>query len=67
MTVYIISVLVYNEVYSEITLWRAAVTVPFFLGAAWLGSRLFDRSGERLYRRIALLFITAVGITALIT
>ena len=67
MTVYIIGVLVYNEVYSEITLWRAAVTVPFFLGAAWLGSRLFDRSGERLYRRIALLFITAVGITALIT
>ena len=66
MTVYVIGVLLYNGVYSEITLWHAAVNVPFFLGAAWLGSRLFDRSGEELYRRVALLFITAVGITALI-
>ena len=66
MAAYLIGVLLYHGVYSEITLWRAAVTVPFFLAGAWLGSRLFDRSSERLYRRIALFFITAVGITALI-
>jgi uncharacterized membrane protein YfcA len=47
------------------TVWRAAVLAPFFLISAHVGSRLFRRSSEALYRRVALYFLLAVAITTL--
>ncbi len=65
-SVYLIVVLMVSGVYTQATLWRAGLVAPFFLGAAWLGSRFFGRSSEALYRRVALLFLLAVGGVALL-
>ena len=46
-------------------LWRALLLTPAFLGSAWLGSRLFRRASEALYRRVALVFLICVGIYVL--
>lgn len=62
---YLIGVLVLNGVYRETTIWYAAILTPFFLAAAWLGTRLFDRSGEALFRRVALVFLIVVGLATL--
>ncbi len=40
---------------------RAAMLTPPYLLAAWLGSRLFRQSSEKLYRRIALTFLFLVA------
>ncbi len=55
-----------NGVIGVETVWRAAVVAPFFLLSAHLGSRLFGRSSEALYRRVALYFLLAVGIATLL-
>ena len=44
---------------------RAALFLPLFMFAAWLGSRLFRQSSEQLYRRIALSLLVFVGLYAL--
>ena len=48
------------------TVWRALLLAPAFLLAALAGSRVFRRSGEVLYRRVALYFLLAVGLGTLI-
>lgn len=63
---YFIGVLALNGVYRESTVLTAAILTPFFLAAAWLGTRLFDRAGEALFRRVALVFLIAVGLVTLI-
>lgn len=40
----------------------AGILLPAFLAAAWIGSRLFDKSSETLYRRLALGLLICVGV-----
>lgn len=44
---------------------EAAVLLPGFMLAVWLGSRAFRKSSEALYRRVALGIIAASGLYAL--
>ncbi len=44
----------------------AAVLLPVFMAGAWVGSRLFRRSSEALYRRIALGLLFCVGMYGLL-
>ena len=44
----------------------AAVLLPVFMGGAWVGSRLFRRSSEALYRRVALGLLFCVGMYGLL-
>ncbi|MGI9382405.1 MAG: sulfite exporter TauE/SafE family protein [Methyloligellaceae bacterium] len=46
--------------------WRAAVLLPLFMAAAWLGSRLFRQSSEALYRRVALGLLVCAGLYGLL-
>ncbi len=46
--------------------WRALIFAPGFMLAAWLGSRMFHKSGEALYRRIALAFLFCAGLYGLL-
>jgi uncharacterized membrane protein YfcA len=48
------------------TVWRAALLALPFLAAAFAGGRFFRRSGERLYRRVALYFLLAVALGSLV-
>ena len=46
--------------------WRAALMLPLFMAAAWLGARLFRQSSEALYRRVALGLLICVGLYGLL-
>lgn len=45
---------------------RALLLLPPFMLAAWVGSRLFRKSSEQLYRRIALGLLVCVGLYGLL-
>ena len=47
-------------------LWTAALLLPPYMLAAWIGARLFRASSERLYRHTALVFLFAAGLTGLL-
>ena len=47
-------------------LWTAAILLPVFMVGAWVGSRLFRRSSEALYRRVALGLLLCVGLYGLL-
>ena len=51
---------------SGLMTWRvvgfAAVLLPAFMGAAWIGSRLFKKSNEALYRRVTLSILFLAGL-----
>ena len=49
----------------EAVLRAAALLLPF-LGAVWVGSRLFRKSSERLYRRVALGLLLCIGLYGLL-
>ena len=44
----------------------AAILLPVFMAAAWVGSKLFRRSSEALYRRVALGLLFCVGLYGLL-
>jgi uncharacterized membrane protein YfcA len=46
-------------------IWTAAILLPPFMVTTWIGSRLFSRANEVLYRRIALLILLGAGLYAL--
>ena len=48
------------------TLWRCALFAPFSFLGVWLGSRLFSRASDQIYRRVALAFLLVVGVYVLI-
>ncbi len=50
----------------ESVLTRVVVLLPVFMLAAWVGSRLFRRSSEQLYRRVALVILLLAGLYALV-
>jgi uncharacterized membrane protein YfcA len=39
------------------------LSMPALVGGDWLGSRLFDRYGRSLYRKVALLALAALGVS----
>jgi uncharacterized membrane protein YfcA len=39
------------------------LSIPALVGGDWLGSRLFDRYGRSLYRKVALLALAALGVS----
>ena len=41
--------------------WTAALLLPIFMAGAFAGSRLFQKSSEALYRRVALALLFCVG------
>lgn len=54
------------DVLTAETLWLALLLWPFLMGSAWIGSRLFVRANDQLYRRIALGVLLVVGIGTLL-
>ena len=50
---------------SGTSLARAAILLPLYMVTTWLGSRLFRRSGEGLYRHVTLAFLFLVGLYGL--
>lgn len=48
------------------TFWRAVVLTPAFVGATWLGTRMFRKSSEKLYRRVALVVLLCIGVISLL-
>ena len=44
---------------------RAAFLMPFFVVPIWLGSRLFGKAPEHLFRRLAFAILTVVALVAL--
>ncbi len=59
-------VLLFGGVIGAETLWRAVVLALPFVAAAHAGSRFFRRSGEALYRRVALTFLMAIALATLL-
>ena len=47
--------------------YRAAGLLPVFMLSTWIGSRLFRKSSELLFRRIALGVLLVAGIYALLS
>ncbi|PJK31316.1 sulfite exporter TauE/SafE family protein [Minwuia thermotolerans] len=43
-----------------------ALLCPPYLAGAWLGGRLFRQSSERLYRRVAMVFLSAIALYGLL-
>ena len=46
--------------------WTAAMLLPLFMAGAFVGSRLFRKSSEALYRRVALGLVFCVGCFGLV-
>ena len=65
-SVFLLLVVFLAEVVGMSALWRAVVLAPPFMLSAWLGARLFRQSSEKLYRRIALVFLLGVGFYGLL-
>ena len=47
-------------------LWRAVFLAPFFLTAAWIGQRTFQRTDDKVYQRVALAVLFTVSAVALL-
>lgn len=57
--------LIVNGAISVLTLWQAAVLFPVFAGFIWVGSHLFHRANEQLFRRTVLVVMVGVGLAIL--
>jgi hypothetical protein len=57
----VLAVLAAMALLSWAPLAQAVALTPGYLLAAWIGSRLFQRSNELLYRRVALLLLLCVA------
>jgi uncharacterized membrane protein YfcA len=44
------------------TLWVALVMTPTLVLGTWIGEQMFGRASEALFRRVALLFLLAIGV-----
>ena len=66
MVSYFFIVMLLNDAIRVETLWRTAMLAPVLIFGAWVGSRLFLGSSEVVFHRMALAFVLAVGIAALV-
>lgn len=46
--------------------WHALILTPIYVGATWLGSRLFRQASEHLYRWITLAFLAFLAVVVLL-
>ena len=46
-----------------VVLWVALLTAPTLMAGMWFGQWLFSRASEAMFRRVALFFLLAVGVT----
>ncbi len=44
-------------------LWLALLTAPSLMAGMWFGQWLFSRASDEIFRRVALLFLLAIGVT----
>lgn len=63
----LLAIMLLGGLVSRPAVWSAALLLPPYMLAAWLGARLFRASSEGLYRRIALLFLLAAGLIGLLS
>ena len=53
--------LIFNKAVSMQVLGQSAILFPIFISFMWIGSRIFDRASEQIFRRTVLLSMVAVG------
>lgn len=63
----VLAVYTFHGLYTEAVLWRSAGLIPAYVGGVWLGNRLFGKVSEVAFRRVALVLLVTVAITALLT
>ncbi|CAN0581173.1 unnamed protein product, partial [Laminaria digitata] len=47
------------------TVWVALPMIPTIVLGTWIGEKLFGKASDQLYRRIALVFLLAIGLSTL--
>ena len=47
------------------TLWVALPMLPTLILGTWVGEKCFGKASDQLYRRIALAFLLAIGLSTL--
>ena len=57
----LIAMMAFTGLIDRNAVWTAALLLPVFMAGAFVGSRLFRKSSEALYRRVALGLLFAVG------
>ena len=62
-----LALLILNDAITVLTLWRALVIFPVFASFIWVGSRLFRRADERIFRRTVLIALVGMGVAILFT
>ncbi len=62
----LISMMAFSGLIGRGEILTAAMLLPAFMLGAWVGSRLFRKSGEALYRRVALGILFGVGLYGLL-
>ena len=65
-TVFVLAVLGAKGVITIAVLMQCAILAPTFALAIWIGNRMFSRASETLFRRIAMLVLAAIGVTAMV-
>ncbi len=63
----VLALLILNDAITVLTLWRALVIFPVFASFIWVGSRLFRRADERIFRRTVLIALVGMGVAILFT
>jgi hypothetical protein len=53
----LVSILIYGGAVTDVELWRALTMAPFYFGAIYAGSRLFQGIDEALFRRTVLVIL----------
>ncbi|MFT5657497.1 MAG: putative membrane protein YfcA [Gammaproteobacteria bacterium] len=61
----LLSVMIFGGLITIQTTTTAVVLLPGFLLATWIGSRLFSKSNEKIYRMVALVILLLAGIYGL--
>lgn len=64
--VFLLAVMIWNGLAEPVGVVRVLLLTPLFWAASYTGQRLFNRSSETLYRRIAYMFLAAVGLYGLL-
>lgn len=60
--IFLLAVMIWNGLAEPTVIVRALLLTPLFWAAGYVGQRLFRQSSEQLYRRIAFLFLAAIGL-----
>ena len=63
----VLALLILNDAIAVLTLWQALVIFPVFASFIWVGSRLFRRADERIFRRAVLIALAGMGVAILLT